>query len=56
MGGIIEVVKRMFSADPHLGLLRGLQAGYGFIGLCAAICAITGFILYSYLSKRREVI
>lgn len=56
IGGIIEIIKRLYNADSHIGLLRGLQAGYAFIGLCAAVCAITGFVLYTYLSKKSEVI
>jgi fucose permease len=56
IGGVIEVVKHMVGEDSEIGLLRGLQAGYGFIGLCAALCAISGLILYIYLSKRKEII
>src|SRR5690606_29914574 len=36
IGGVIEVTKGIFGADTHIGLFRGLQAGYGVIGLCAA--------------------
>jgi fucose permease len=56
IGGITEIVKRTVGEASPTGLIRGLQAGYGFIGLCAALCAITGLILYAYLHKRREVI
>lgn len=56
IGGVIEITKSAFGADSQLGLLRGLQAGYGFIGLCAAICAVGGIILYVYLLKRKEMI
>ncbi|MDR6551810.1 MFS transporter [Paenibacillus qinlingensis] len=56
IGGVTELVKHMVGEDSPTSLLRGLQAGYGFIGLCAALCAITGFILYVYLYKRKEVI
>jgi MFS family permease len=56
IGGIIEIVKRWFGAGSQLGLLRGLQAGYGFIGLCALLCAAAGIILYAYLHKRSEII
>ncbi len=56
IGGVIELVKGLYTSDPETALLRGLQAGYGFIGLCAAICSITGIVLYIYLSKRKEII
>ncbi|MBD8499754.1 MFS transporter [Paenibacillus sp. CAU 1523] len=56
IGIIIELVKQLYEADTQIGLLRGLQAGYGFIGLCAAICAVFSFILYMRLKKRKELI
>ncbi|MNO12399.1 putative nitrate transporter NarT [compost metagenome] len=56
IGAVTELTKGVFGADTRLGLFRGLQAGYGFIGLCAALCTVAGIILYAYLSKRREVI
>ncbi|MFB5761235.1 MFS transporter [Paenibacillus medicaginis] len=56
IGGVTELVKHMVGEDSPTSLLRGLQAGYGFIGLCAALCAITALILYVYLYKRKEVI
>ena len=56
IGGIIELVKKSAGSDSETGLLRGLQAGYGFIGLCAALCAVMGVILYILLHKRRQVI
>ncbi|MNW36918.1 putative transporter [compost metagenome] len=56
IGAVTELTKGIFGADTHLGLFRGLQAGYGFIGLCAALCSVAGIILYFYLSKRKEVI
>ncbi|MEF2965620.1 MFS transporter [Paenibacillus sp. M1] len=56
IGGVIELVKSIFGAETQLGLLRGLQAGYGFIGLCAALSAVSGLILYIYLFKRKEII
>ncbi|MFM9278176.1 MFS transporter [Paenibacillus jiagnxiensis] len=56
IGGVTELVKQMVGEDSPTSLLRGLQAGYGFIGLCAALCAITGLILYVHLYKRKEVI
>ncbi|NMO97641.1 MFS transporter [Paenibacillus lemnae] len=56
IGGIIELVKRYYGADSSLGLLRGLQAGYGFIGLCAAICTGSGIVLLRFLKKRKQLI
>lgn len=56
IGGVTEIAKRIAGEDSPTSLLRGLQAGYGFIGLCAALSAITGLLLYVYLYKRREVI
>lgn len=56
IGAVIEGVKRLYGAETQTGLLRGLQAGYGFIGLCAAICAISGCVLYRYLNHRQELI
>nr|WP_040711607.1 MFS transporter [Paenibacillus curdlanolyticus] len=56
IGGIMELVKDHYGAGTELGLLRGLQAGYGFIGLCAAICTVFSFMLYRYLKSRKELI
>ncbi|RXZ78302.1 MFS transporter [Paenibacillaceae bacterium] len=56
IGGVIERVKTLYGADTQIGLIRGLQAGYGFIGLCAAVCAICSFMLYRFLKRRNELI
>jgi fucose permease len=56
IGFIIEFVKNGYGAGTPAGLLRGLQAGYGFIGACAALCAVFGCILYRVLKKRKELI
>lgn len=56
IGWVIEGVKNMYGATTQLGLLRGLQAGYGFIGLCAVICAVSGVVLYVYLKRKQELI
>ncbi|AOZ91335.1 MFS transporter [Paenibacillus crassostreae] len=56
IGAIINVVKNIYGTTTEIGLLRGLQAGYGFIGLCALICSFAGMILYKYLKKRNELI
>lgn len=54
IGGIIESVKYLAGPDPSHGLIRGLEAGYGFIGLCAALSAIFGLILYRRMRKANE--
>lgn len=56
IGGVIEVTKHLYGSDTSLGLLRGLQAGYGVIGLCALLCTVSGIVLYSYLRKRKEIV
>ncbi|NOU87010.1 MFS transporter [Paenibacillus sp. LMG 31460] len=56
IGAITNGIKNLYGAEGEMGLLRGLQAGYGFIGLCALICALSGFILYRYLKARKELI
>ncbi|WP_246021435.1 MFS transporter [Paenibacillus lentus] len=56
IGGVIEMTKGIFGAGSQIGLLRGLQAGYGVIGLCAALSSVAGIILFAYLFKRKEII
>lgn len=56
IGAVIEGAKRLYGAESETGLLRGLQAGYGFIGLCAALSAVSGCVLYRYLQRRQELI
>lgn len=56
IGWVIEGVKAFYGQTTEIGLLRGLQAGYGFIGLCAAICAVSGVALYVYLKRKQELI
>ncbi|WP_341279368.1 MFS transporter [Paenibacillus sp. FSL H8-0537] len=56
IGAVTQLVKNTYGAETQIGLLRGLQAGYGFIGLCLLLCAITGVILYRYLAARKELI
>jgi MFS family permease len=56
IGGVIEGAKAIFGGETETGLLRGLQAGYGFIGLCAAVCAVCSVVLYRSLKKRNELI
>ena len=56
IGAIIDLFKHMFGGETANGLLRGLQAGYGFIGLCALLCSVSGVALYRYLSARKELV
>ncbi|NHN34510.1 MFS transporter [Paenibacillus agricola] len=56
IGAITSGVKAGYGTDLEQGLLRGLQAGYGFIGLCALISAVFGYILYKFLKARNELI
>lgn len=56
IGFITNNVREIFGVDTELGLLRGLQAGYGFIGLCALLCAFSGMALYKYLKARNELV
>lgn len=57
IGWITDGIKELFSGgtDTGLGLLRGLQAGYAFIGVSALLCAVCSLILYGYLRKRQEL-
>jgi fucose permease len=58
IGAITDGIKRLFMASqgPELGLLRGLQAGYSFIGLCAVICSLASLVLYRHLKRRNELL
>lgn len=54
IGGLIDIVKAWNGSETEFGLIRGLQAGYLFIGLCAALSAISAIILYVYMKKQRH--
>lgn len=56
IGAITNGIKNLYGSEGEMALVRGLQAGYGFIGLCALICALSGIILYKYLKARKELI
>lgn len=56
IGAITNGFKQMYGSGTELGLLRGLQAGYGFIGLCAVLCSLFGIVLYRYLKVRKQLI
>ncbi|WP_046178433.1 MFS transporter [Domibacillus tundrae] len=58
IGAIITGINRIVAeqAGAEMGVVRGMQAGYAFIGICALFCALFSFILYVYLCKQKEVI
>ncbi|WP_310831058.1 MFS transporter [Paenibacillus pedocola] len=58
IGAITEGIKQLFSsgAEEGAGLLRGLQAGYGFIGLCALLCSMFAYLLYRHLQKKGQLL
>ncbi|GIP51340.1 MFS transporter [Paenibacillus vini] len=58
IGAITDGIKQLFVTGhgSEIGLLRGLQAGYAFIGLCAVICSFASLILYIYLKRRKELL
>lgn len=56
IGAIIDGAKGFYEAGSQLGLVRGLQAGYGFIGLCAIICALMSLLLYVFLKRKGELL
>lgn len=56
IGLVSESVRLAAGPDTYEGLLMGLQAGYSVIGLCAALCSISGVVMLVYLSKSKEVI
>ncbi|OKP68936.1 MFS transporter [Paenibacillus sp. P3E] len=57
IGAITEGIKELFSSgqEEGIGLLRGLQAGYGFIGLCALLCSVSAYWLYRHLKIREQL-
>lgn len=58
IGAIITGIRKLFEQgdNAQLGLLRGLQAGYGFIGVCALVCSLASLVLYLYLKRRKELL
>lgn len=52
--GINRVVTEQMGAET--GIVRGMQAGYAFIGICALCCALASVVLYVYLRKQKEVL
>lgn len=56
IGLIVKVVKYMYGGETQLAVLRGYQAGYLFIGLCALICGVLSIMMYRYLKQRKQLI
>ncbi|NQX66260.1 MFS transporter [Paenibacillus alba] len=56
IGAVTNGVKMYYGGETELALIRGLQAGYGFIGLCAGLSAVSGCVLYIYLKSRKELL
>lgn len=58
IGTIIDLSKRFFTGiyGAETGLVRGMQAGYGFIGLCAILCSLMAIILYRALKKQGRLL
>lgn len=57
LGALIEFFKRWFTSllGVEMGLMRGFQAGFIFIGVCGLLCSVVSIILYRYLNKRNEI-
>ncbi|WP_438433007.1 MFS transporter [Gorillibacterium sp. sgz500922] len=55
IGFLIEACKRL-AGGGSLGLLRGLQAGYAFIGLCALASSLLSVALFRSLKRRGELL
>jgi fucose permease len=57
IGVIIDFFKEWFSSinGAEIGLTRGFQAGFVFIGLCAVLCSVVSVFLFRYLQRRNEV-
>lgn len=58
IGWISKLVKSMYLRHTveSEATIRGLQAGYSFIGLCALICGILSVWLYIQLKRKNELI
>lgn len=58
VGAISDLFRTVMTGiyGPELGIVKGLQAGYTFIGFCAIFCALTGIWLYRHLNRRKELL
>lgn len=57
IGAIIDGSKNWFASiyGNEIGVVRGFQMGFIFIGVCALLCSIFSLYLHRYLSKRNEM-
>lgn len=57
IGAIIDGSKDWFASiyGNEIGVVRGFQMGFIFIGVCALLCSIFSLYLHRYLSKRNEM-
>lgn len=56
IGLIVNGVKYMYGGESQLAIMRGYQAGYLFIGVCALLCSMLAAIMYMNLKKKNELI
>jgi len=56
VGLIVNGVKYMYGGESQLAIMRGYQAGYLFIGVCALLCSVLAAIMYMNLKKKNELI
>ncbi|MRH44243.1 MFS transporter [Aquibacillus halophilus] len=58
VGAIIDLFRHWFTnfSGEEIGLIRGYQAGFIFIGLCAIFCSLISVILYRRLQKVNQIL
>ena len=58
VGALIDIFQNIFkrSYGTEQAVLKGFQAGYSFIGICAIACSITSIILYKLLKRKNELL
>ncbi|AJY77514.1 MFS transporter [Paenibacillus beijingensis] len=56
IGVITDAFKRLFAGfgGADIGLIRGLQAGFVFVALCALFCSLSAMLLQRHLQRRGE--
>ncbi|MDQ0229345.1 MFS transporter [Metabacillus malikii] len=57
IGAIIDFFKAWFTNlhGAEIGVTRGFQMGFVFIGVCSLLCTVMSLYLYKYLRKRNEL-